>query len=232
MKRSPMKPGKPLQRRAPLRATAPAKAEVPLFRMRKCPVKKGGCGAMFRPLREKQLACLADGCAQAVGGWLAADKVKTARKEEAKLGRAALEALKTVPQLKKEAQREFNRFIRARDRLAGHPCISSGKPLQWGTKGITGSAVDAGHYRSTGAADHLRFNEDNCHAQSVWQNRELAGNAVSYRLGLIERIGLERVEALESNNTPVKWTRDGLREIRDTYRAKANALEKALRASP
>jgi hypothetical protein len=88
--------------------------------------------------------------------------------------------------------------------------------------------VDAGHYRSTGAADHLRFNEDNCHAQSVYENRDRAGNAVAYRIGLIARIGLERVEALEADNTPVKWTREVLREIRDTYRRRANELEKQI----
>lgn len=147
--------------------------------------------------------------------------------------RAQLEALRTVPQLKKEAQREFNRFIRARDRAAGILyCPCCGNPLEWGTAGITGSRVDAGHYRSTGSADHLRFNEDNCHAQRVHCNRDGAGRAVDYRIGLIRRIGLERVEALEADNRVLKWTREQLREIRDAYRARANALEKQLAARP
>lgn len=144
-----------------------------------------------------------------------ADRVKTKRQ---------LEEIKTIPQLKKEAQREFNRFIRQRDRAAGRLCISSNRVLCW--ESGAGHGVDAGHYRSTGAADHLRFNEDNCHAQSVHDNRDKAGNAVQYRINLISRIGIERVEALECNNTPVKWTREGLRQIRDLYRAKANALAK------
>ena len=87
--------------------------------------------------------------------------------------------------------------------------------------------MDAGHYRSTGSADHLRFDEDNCHAQRSDCNRYGAGRAVDYRIGLIGRIGLERVEALEARNDTTKWTREGLREIRDTYRAKAKELEKA-----
>jgi hypothetical protein len=49
---------------------------------------------------------------------------------------------------------------------------------------------------------------------------------VDYRLGLIARIGLERVEALEATNAPAKWHRDELRAIRDTYRAKSKQLEK------
>jgi len=222
MKRTPMK------RHTPLRASQPARASAPAIRPRRCDARKGGCGEMFTPARQMQKAC-GPKCASLMVEHMKARTAEKAAREDRKQTRVELEALKTVPQLKKEAQREFNRFIRARDRLAGHPCISSGKPLQWGTKGITGSAVDAGHYRSTGAADHLRFNEDNCHAQSVVENRDRAGNAVAYRAGLIARIGLARVEALEQNNTPIKWTREGLREIRDTYRRKANALEKLIR---
>jgi hypothetical protein len=215
-----------IKRKAPLRAS-PGEAKTAIATAR-CKAK--GCRAKFVKLSMNHRACCIE-CARVV---VAQDKAEAERKgakaaaDDRRKTKAQLEALKTVPQLKKEAQREFNRFIRARDRLAGHACISSGKPLQWGTKGITGSAVDAGHYRGTGAADHLRFNEDNCHAQSVVENRDRAGNAVAYRIGLIARIGLARVEALENDNTPVKWTREGLREIRDTYRRRANELEKEI----
>jgi hypothetical protein len=212
-----------LKRSTPIRATAPAKAELPILKQRKC----ANCRQAFRPFSSMVKWCSTD-CGAALG-------VKKLEKAQAKAAaddkrktRAQLEALKTIPQLKKEAQREFNRYIRARDRLAGHPCISSDKPLNWDTTGITGSAVDAGHYRSTGAADHLRFCEDNCHAQAVSENRDKAGNIVQYRAGLIARIGMERVEALECNNEPVKWTRDGLRAIRDDYRRRANELEKQI----
>lgn len=226
MKRSsPMKPGKPLQRRSQLRATAPAKAEVKLLKMRKCPVKKGGCGAMFRPLREKQFACFADGCAQAVGNWLAADKAKTARKEEAKQDRAKLEAMKGVPELKKEAQAAFNTWVRLRD--AEQPCISCNAP----PPNLSGlhAGRDAGHYRGTGRADHMRFVEDNCHAQCVNCNQWGNGASVEYRIGLLARIGEARVAAVESDNRVIKWTRDGLRAIRDDYRARAAAIRKARR---
>lgn len=210
-----------LQRKTPLRSSQAAKAKLPIIRKRKC----AECGESFRPF-----SSMVKWCGPECGAAVALAKLQKAKTkaaaEDRRQTRAQLEALKTIPQLKKEAQREFNRFIRARDRLAGHACISSGRPLQWDTKGITGSAVDSGHYRSTGAADHLRFNEDNCHAQTVHENRDRAGNAVAYRLGLIARIGLARVEALEADNAPIKWTRDGLREIRDTYRRKARELEK------
>jgi hypothetical protein len=118
------------------------------------------------------------------------------------------------------AQTEFNAYIRLRDQLAGHACISSGKPLDW-----SGNNVDAGHYRSRGSAPHLRFNEDNVHAQSKQENRYASGNAVDYRVGLIARIGLARVEALEADQTPRKWSIEELQEIKSVYKAKTKALK-------
>ena len=53
---------------------------------------------------------------------------------------------------------------------------------------------------------------------------------VEYRAHLIQRIGLEAVKALEQDNRTHKWTRDELREIRDTYRQKLRELLKARRA--
>jgi len=40
------------------------------------------------------------------------------------------------------------------------------------------------------------------------------------------RIGLDAVEALESDNEPVKWTREALRGIRTIYRARVRDLKK------
>lgn len=150
-------------------------------------------------------------------------KLLEARRNEKRRERARKEALKTIPELIKEAQREFNRFIRARDRLAGFPCISSGRPLDW-----SGNAVDAGHFRSVGSASHLRFDERNVHAQSKHDNQWKSGNVVDYRINLIERIGLEAVEALEADNRVHKWTREELIAIKEKYRAKARELEKQM----
>lgn len=170
------------------------------------------CGSKFSPWSSTQTVC---------GRVCAAKLVKTEKAAEAKQDRAKRESLKTIPQLIAEAQKEFNAFIRLRDQLAGHPCISSGRPLDW-----TGNGVDAGHYRSTGAASHLRFDEDNCHAQSKHDNQYLSGNAVDYRLNLIKRIGLARVERLEASNEVIRWDRDTLRQIKTIYRAKFRALKK------
>ncbi len=166
---------------------------------------------------------------ECVEPWAIAQKAKRER-EEIKKARAAAkveraetkrrkEALKRIPDYIKDAQHAFNAFIRARD--AGKPCICCGQPLG---AGEVGGAYDCGHYRSTGSAAHLRFHEDNAHAQRKVCNRWGAGRAVDYRIGLVARIGLEAVEALECNNTPHKWQREELTQITQTYRQKLKEL--------
>ncbi|WP_338571557.1 recombination protein NinG [Pseudomonas canadensis] len=132
------------------------------------------------------------------------------------------EKLKSRGDHMREAQQAFNAYIRARDQGAGHPCISSGKPLDW-----SGNAVDAGHYRSVGSAPHLRFDERNCHAQSKQDNRFLSGNAVDYRIGLIARIGQEAVDALESDQSVRNYTVEQIKGIKAYYRAKTRELKRA-----
>jgi hypothetical protein len=154
-------------------------------------------------------------------------KINASKAKERAETKARLRALETIPELIRAAQKEFNAWVRARDE--GEPCICCGRRAD-DKNLLTGSRWDAGHYRSTGSASHLRFNEDNCHRQLVSCNRHGAGRAVDYRIGLIKRIGLERVEALESNNAIHKWTADELRAIRDTYRAKARELKKGQEA--
>lgn len=147
-------------------------------------------------------------------------KVRQDKAEERQQTKKRKQALKTIPDLIKEAQTAFNAYIRARD--VGKPCICCGMPL--GTAEV-GGAFDCGHFRSVGSASHLRFHEDNAHGQRKQCNRYGAGRAVDYRKGLIERIGLERVEALENDNTPHKWTREELEAIRDTYRKKLKEMK-------
>lgn len=170
------------------------------------------CQNLFVPDRMGQVVCR-PACAM--------KKVRQEKVQERAKVRTRKEAIKTIPALIKEAQHAFNAYIRERDR--DQPCICCGLPL--GT-GEVGGAYDAGHYRSTGSASHLRFNEDNCHAQRKQCNRYGAGRAVDYRIGLLHRIGPAKLETLESSNTPHKWTREELTAIRDTYKAKLKEMKK------
>ena len=151
-----------------------------------------------------------------------AKKARMAAKVERASIKARKEAIKTIPALIREAQIAFNAWIRARDFT--QPCISCDAP----PPDLSGlhAGRDAGHYRSTGSASHLRFHPDNCHAQCVHCNRWGAGRAVDYRIRLIRRIGPARVEELEADNAPHKWTREELIAVRDTYRAKLKDIQK------
>lgn len=174
------------------------------------------CGSSFMPFRPMAQVC-SPTCARR--------KVEADKKAEKAQTKARKEDIKTIPQLKAEAQVEFNKFIRARDSV--QPCISCGAPPP--DLGGLHAGRDAGHYRSVGSAAHLRYDERNVHAQCVHCNQWKAGNAVDYRLGLIARIGVAAVESLEADNDPMKWDRDTLRQLKTIYRAKANQLLKQLK---
>lgn len=188
------------------------------FKRTRCPACKG----RLEPGQRIHPAC--------IEAYAEAEEAKAKRKAEkqaraaAKVDRAETrrrkEAIKTIPDYIKEAQVAFNAYIRERDRAK--PCICCGQPLG---AGEVGGAFDCGHYRSTGSASHLRFDERNAHAQRKVCNRWGAGRAVDYRLGLVQRIGLEAVVALESSNTPHKWTADELRGIRDHYKQKLKEIK-------
>lgn len=47
---------------------------------------------------------------------------------------------------------------------------------------------------------------------------------MDYRIGLIARIGLAAVEAIEADQTLRKYTADELRAIRDDYRARLKEI--------
>ena len=72
----------------------------------------------------------------------------------------------------------------------------------------------------------MRFVEDNVHGQRKYCNQYLSGNHVEYRKGLIERIGLKRVEQIESDQVVRKYTKEALEEIARYYRAEARKLNK------
>jgi hypothetical protein len=187
------------------------------MKAKKCRV----CKSEFVPQRVGQKVCCPT-CALALAK---SERAKVERKHALMARRETrkrLDSMKGLPQLIREAQTAFNAYIRARD--AGLPCICCG---QFGNGQTRGGEWDAGHYRSRGAAPHLRFDERNVHAQLKHCNRYKAGNVVGYRAGLVARIGIAAVEALEADNSQRKWTRDELIDIKRTYTAKRKALEAA-----
>ena len=106
------------------------------------------------------------------------------------------------------AQSAVNAYVRARD--DGKPCISCGemKPLH------------AGHYWSVGARPELRFDEANIHGQCHRCNIDLAGNREAFRAGIVDRLGSELADDLDTPTPAQKWTLDDLKAIRASAEAK------------
>jgi len=138
-------------------------------------------------------------------------KVKEARKQLAK----DRERIKTLSEWTQDAQKAFNKYIRLRDKH--EVCISCQR--------LHSGQYHAGHYRSTKAEPSLRFVEENCSKQCSPCNTHLSGNIVDYRINLINKIGLERVEWLEGKHEPKYYRIDDLKAIRDKYREKAKLLK-------
>jgi hypothetical protein len=176
-------------------------------RTRKCAVK--GCANRFQPRNMGHKVCGAE-CA-------AVHAASERKRLDAKQTRERKAAMKTRSDHLKDAQAAFNAFVRERD--AALPCISCGRHHQ--------GAYDAGHYRSVGAQPALRFHEDNCHKQCVPCNQHKSSNAVEYRLGLVARIGAERVAFLEQEHAPAKLTVDEILAIKAHYRAALRTLKAA-----
>lgn len=204
----------------------------PAFRASKikvCRVKT--CGKTFTPTRFGQVVC-SPRCAHEYSVALAGRQVRREKLADRRVTRARLEELKTVPQLIQETQRAFNAYIRERDE--GRPCISCGVENPPVTRG---GQWDAGHFRTVGAAGHLRFSEDNAHRQCKhcnggrgdWKFSARKVVSTEYRNRLVDRIGLARVEALENDNTTVKWSREALRALREHYRQKLKRLKASRR---
>ena len=136
-------------------------------------------------------------------------------KKERKEHKAAKEGLKTRGDYAKEAQTDFNKFIRFRD--SGLNCISCDKPPK---------KKNAGHYRSVGAAPELRYEELNCHLQCEHCNTHLSSNAIEYRINLVKKISQNNVDWLEGPHDAKKYTIEQLKEIKLEYRAKWKELER------
>ena len=138
--------------------------------------------------------------------WAAANVSKLAkkgRKIESRIHRENREKVKTKGQHTQEAQAAFNAFIRLRDEK--EPCISCGR--------FHSGQYHAGHYRSVGSAPELRFEPLNNNKQCAPCNNHMSGNLINYRINLIEKIGLDKVQWLEGPHEPKHYTIEQIKDI-------------------
>jgi hypothetical protein len=127
------------------------------------------------------------------------------------------QANKPLSKYRAEARKEFQHFIRLRDKDL--PCISCGCLVtkQW----------DGGHYFKAELYSGLIFNEDNCHKQCSKCNDFLSGNELMFRDGLIARYGQEYVDKLTSEKDALrnyKYSKIELIALKEKYKQKIKDL--------
>ncbi|HZX51509.1 MAG TPA: recombination protein NinG [Pseudomonas sp.] len=175
------------------------------------------CAAKFTPQRLGQAVC-SPKCGLAIKD-VNKDKARKAIDQvERKQIRAAKERVKSRGDYAKEAQVAINRYVRLRD--SGLGCVSCDKPASWAGQ------WHCSHFRSVGAAPHLRFNLLNMHKACSVCNNHLSGNIAGYRPRLIERIGQARVEWLESCQGRAGHDIAYLKRLKAIFTKKANRLQR------
>ncbi|MBF8746881.1 recombination protein NinG [Pseudomonas monteilii] len=180
-----------------------------------------GCGKPFKPTMTTQKVC-SIACAKAMAKDPKLQKI--AAKAITKQARQDLqerrEKLKSRAEYAKDAQAAINRYVRLRDAHLG--CISCSKPASWQGQ------WHCSHFRSVGAAPHLRFNLWNMNKSCSACNNFLSGNIMVYRPALIEKIGQAKVDWLECNSDVARHDIPYLRRVKAVFSKKARRLEKRL----
>jgi len=179
------------------------------------PRKCKSCRNAFTPTRPMQSVC-SIACSLALATKQRERKAAQDAREQRRSRREALDKVKTRGEHLREAQAAFNAWVRLRD--AGQSCLAC--------KRHHGGQYHAGHYRSVGSCPELRFEPDNVHMVCQPCNVHLSGNLIQMRLGMVEKIGLERVEWLEGPHEPKKLTVTEIQELKAKYRAKVRRLKK------
>ena len=137
-------------------------------------------------------------------------------KEQRKEHKQRVSDVKPISYWMKRAQAAFNAWIRERD--SGKPCVSCGHPDDGSRQ------RHASHYRSVGACSFLRFNELNVNASCSICNNWLSGNIGNYRVELINRIGIERVEWLECQPKTKRFDIETAKSIEKQYKEMLNKM--------
>lgn len=176
------------------------------------------CRQPFGRMRPMQRAC-SPACALELAK---ADRERKAKREavaDRRETRAKLLELKPLSWHKARTQDACNAYVRRRD--AGKPCICCGATT-------VGEPVDAGHFLSRGAAPELRFDLGNIHIQLRGCNRgRTVPPRARFRAHMIDRIGPDRLAAIEGPHPPRKWTREELAALRAEFTRMSRALEAA-----
>jgi len=181
--------------------------------------KLGSCKKLFDPVRDFQKCCSFEHDMEFINdknnlknlideGKKRGIKVANKRKKEFRQSDKSL--------LKELAQKIVNTYIRLRDQE--NPCCSCGH--------TEGRQFHAGHYESAGGNQQQRFYTLNIHKQCSICNNYKSGNLIPYRLFMIEKYGLEKVEAIESDHSIKKYDVEYLQKLIKVFRKKIKLYKK------
>lgn len=152
------------------------------------------------------------------------EKAKAAIKRKAKKKKQAESKQKRdfydndIKTREKAAKKACHLYIRTRDK--DERCICCDRPL--------GKNFDAGHFLESGNYSHLRYDERNIHAQSVYCNQYKGGNSDDYEGRLRIKIGDAAVDEMKASKSKVtKRTVQDYKDIEKYYKQKLKDLQQA-----
>lgn len=196
------------------------------------------CGQEFVPRFSSMQKVCSPACALATKDKHAKSARKAIADRERKELKVRREKLKSRSDHMQDAEKAVRDYRRTYELSIGSGCISCDKTqeeVQAAQGWKTGGAWDGGHFLSKGARPELRLEPSNiwlqcksCNAGSSKYARKGLTVAQGFRAGLIERIGLKAVEALEADHEPRKYTVEELKAITAEFRAKVRELKKAI----
>ena len=227
MRRSPLKPGAGFKSNGFARGERIEAREVVKLATKAVREKKHKCAVRTCRAEFVRPQPFITWCSPDCGATLAMTKIEKQRqakvRAERKVDREKLDKFKRKGDHVADCQKAFNAWVRFRDR--DEPCIDCGKFATGGS--LTGGAYDAGHYLSRGSHPHLRFDHRNVFKQLKGCNRPGGTTAASFRAGVVRRIGLAAVEALESDYEPRHYTVDQLIAMTAHYKKLLKDLKAA-----
>jgi hypothetical protein len=182
--------------------------------MKKCK----NCGSEFKPrYKTTEKFCWTTEC-KTQEALLNLEKIKNKQKaKQRKDLRERKKDLETIQQMAQRVQKVVNQFVRLRD--AGKKCISCHKILK--------GKFDAGHYYNANNHWNVRFNAHlNIFGQCVTCNRHRHGNLIEMRKGLIERIGENTLDHLDSiAHETRKFNKIELQEYINIYKERIQEIK-------
>ena len=169
------------------------------------------CKEYFAPFNSLQSFCFKTECIQEHNKITREKKARKAKKEFKESDKSTLLKL---------AQVVVNKYIRLRD--TNLPCCSCGH--------FQGRQFHSGHYENVAGKQQLRFYTLNIHKQCSICNNYLSANLVPYRKFMINKYGIDKVEAIEANQERGNYTVEYLQRLIKVFRKKIKLYERKFRS--